>query len=242
MLRLLWRHHLPNEPRTPRRGPRQKIDVDDVVRAGVALADAEGLAAVSMRSLAQRLGVGAMSLYTYVPNRMDLVALMVDEVLVARGLPAHPDDLRARFAGLARVQYEDCRDHPWLLDVTGLRPWLGPGASTRYEWQLSALEGLGFDDLEMDQAVALLSGFASNIARAEHEKVKAERESGTTELEWWQANVEELGIVMAGHEFPLASRVGQSTGEAYQAATDPGRELEFGLARIIDGLLAHLDD
>lgn len=240
-LRLLWRHHLPAEPEVPRRGPRQKVTLDEVVEAAVELADAEGLAAVSMRALAKRLGMGAMSLYTYVPGRPELIALMVDLVLARLELPPHPDDLRARLAAIARVQHALCRAHPWLLDVSGIRPWLGPGASGLYEWQLSALDGIGLTDVEMDQTVALLSGYASNVVRAEHEKLKAERETGQTELEWWEANYAELDRVMAGAEYPIASRVGQAAGEAYQAATDPEREFAFGLERIIDGLLAHLD-
>ena len=59
-----------------------------------------------------------------------------------------------------------------------MRPWLGPDTADRYEWQLSAVEGVGLDDIEMDQTVSLLVGFATNIARAEHEVRLAERESG----------------------------------------------------------------
>lgn len=54
----------------------------------------------------------------------------------------------------------------WLLDVSGVRPWLGPHMAGRYEWQLSTVERIGLDDLEMDQTIALLAGFASNGARA----------------------------------------------------------------------------
>jgi len=92
----------------------------------------------------------------------------------------------------------------------------------------------------MDQTVALIVGFASNGARAEHEVKRAERESGMTDLEWWEANADALGEVMAHRDYPIAGRVGVAAGEAYQAASDPGRELEFGLARIIDGVLAYL--
>lgn len=241
-LRLLWRHVTPPEDAlAPRRGRRQRLSVDAVVDAAVALADRAGLGALSMRSLAQELGLGAMSLYTYVPGRDELIALMVDQVMGRRTLPPLPTDLRERLELIARVQYDDCRDHPWLLEVSGLRPWLGPAAADRYEWQLSAVDGIGLDDIEMDQTVALLVGFASNIARAEQRMHHAERQSGMTELEWWQANAEELGRLMAGREYPIAGRVGQAAGEAYQAAADPSRELEFGLARIVDGLLAHLD-
>lgn len=242
-LRLLWRHVVPvPEAGAARRGPKQKLSVDEVVDAAIELADRAGLDGLSMRALATALGLGAMSLYTYVPGRNELLVLMVDQVLGRTELPALPaDDLRARLEQVARTQYDDVRAHPWLLDVGGVRPWLGPHMAERYEWQLSAVEGVGLDDLEMDQAVALLVGFASNIARAEHAVRRAERESGMTDLEWWEANAGTLDELMATRSYPLAGRVGQAAGEAYQAASDPGRELEFGLARIIDGLLAHID-
>ena len=241
-LRLLWRHVTPApEGGTPaRRGPKQKLTVDEVVDAAIEIADRDGLAALSMRGLAKQLGLGAMSVYTYVPSRNDLIVLMVDQVLGRTDLPPLPDDLAARFELIARTQYADVRAHPWLLEVSGVRPWLGPHSADRYEWQLSAVEGVGLDDIEMDQTVSLLVGFATNIARAEHQAKLAERESGTSELEWWEANAETLSELMAHREYPIAGRVGSAAGEAYQAASDPARELEYGLARIIDGILAHL--
>lgn len=243
VLRLLWRHSTrPLEDAAPRRGPKQRVSVDDVVDAAIDLADRDGLAALSMRGLAQHLRLGAMTLYTYVPNRADLVVLMVDQVLGRTTLPDHPDDLRARLENVARVQYDDCRAHPWLLEVTGVRAWLGPHVADRYEWQLAAVEGIGLDDIEMDQTVTLLASFGTGIARAEQAVRQAERETGMTDAAWWEANHEALGEVMAGKEFPLAGRVGAAAGEAYQAASDPGRELDFGLARIVDGLVAHLRD
>lgn len=240
VLQLLWRHHTPSPDAAPRRGPKQKVSVDDVVDAAIDLADADGLASLSMRGLAQSLGLGAMTLYTYVPTRNDLVVLMVDQVFGRRELPPHPDDLRERLEQVARVQYDDCRAHPWLLDVTGLRAWLGPHVADRYEWQLGAVEGLGLDDIEMDQTVTLLATLGTGAARAEEAVRHAERETGMTDAVWWEANYEALGEVMAGREYPLAGRVGTAAGEAYQAASDPRRELDFGLARIIDGLVAHL--
>ncbi|MUL41905.1 TetR/AcrR family transcriptional regulator [Streptomonospora sp. PA3] len=238
-LRLLWRHAAPEQPQPRRRGPKQRLSVDQVVDAAIELADAEGLDAVTMRRLAGRLGLAAMTLYSYVPSRNDLIVLMVDQALGRTALPELPADPRRRLELVARVHYGDCRARPWLLDVAGVRPWLGPHSADRYEWQLSAVDGLGLGDVEMDQTVALLVGFASNTARAEHRVRRAEQESGMTELEWWDANAGLLGELMAGRSYPLASRVGQAAGEAYQAAGDPARELEFGLARIVDGVLAY---
>src|SRR5690606_16768275 len=111
------------------------------------------------RVLARRLGIGAMTLYTYVDNRNDLVVLMVDQVFGRRPLPHMTGTLRERLRLVAEVQLADCREHPWLLDVTGVRPWLGPHVGDRYEWQLSAVEGVGLDDVEMDQTVTLVVGF-----------------------------------------------------------------------------------
>ncbi len=242
-LPLLWRHRTPADPQpATRRGPRQKLTVDDVVDGAIELADRDGLAALSVRGLAQHLGVGAMSVYTYVPSRNTLITLMVDQVMGRTRLPAMPDDLRERLRLVARTQYDDCRRHPWIMEVSGLRPWLGPASADRYEWQLSAVEGIGLDDIEMDQAITLLVGFAASIARRDHEVRRAEQESGLTDLEWWEANTDALTEVMTGHDYPLAGRVGMATGQAYQAASDQTRELDFGLERILDGLLAFLED
>lgn len=240
VLRLLWRYD-DGASSGPRRGRKQRLSVDDVVDAAIRIADRDGLPGLSMRLLATDLGLGAMSLYTYVPGREELVALMLDRVLGRRKLPAPPDGLRERLALIARVHYEDCRRHPWMLEVSGLRAWVGPGASDRYEWQLSAIDGVGLDDIEMDQTVALLVGFSSSVAQAQ-ERIRAEeRTSGMTQADWWAANADELDVVMAGRDYPLAGRVGAAAGEAYQAATDPAREMEFGLARILDGLVAHIE-
>jgi AcrR family transcriptional regulator len=242
-LRLLWRHVTPTaEPAAPaRRGPKQKLSVDAVVDAAIELADRDGLGALAMRGLAQQLGLGVMSLYTYVPSRNDLIALMVDQVLGRTELAPMPDELAARLELIVRTQYADVLAHPWLTEVSGVRAWLGPHSADRYEWQLSAVEGIGLDDIEMDQTVSLLVGFATATARAAHDVQRAERESGTSELEWWEANAETLGEVMAGRDYPLAGRVGSAAGEAYQGASDPARQLEFGLGRIIDGVLAYVE-
>ncbi len=239
-LRLLWRHVTPEPDGGPRRGRPPKVSVDEVVDAAIELADRDGLDALSMRGLAEHVGVGAMSLYTYVASRDDLIVLMVDQAFGRTGLPPMTGDLRARLTLVAEVQLADYRAHPWLLDVAGVRPWLGPQVAHRYEWQLSAVEGVGLDDIEMDQTVTLVAGFAVNVARAEEAVRRAERQSGMSDLEWWEANAETLGEVMATSDFPIAGRVGSSAGEAYQAASDPRRELEFGLARILDGIEAYV--
>ncbi|WP_344100182.1 TetR/AcrR family transcriptional regulator [Myceligenerans crystallogenes] len=241
VLRLLWRHGLDDDRTGPRRGRRQSLSVDDVVDAAIKVADRDSLDALTMRGLAGELGIGAMSVYTYVPGRDELLALMADQALGRRTLPPMPDDVRERLALVARTHYETCSEHPWLLDAMVLQNGIGPGASDLYEWQLSAVEGIGLTDLEMDQAVAVLAGFAGNIARSQVRMRAAERASGMSEAEWWEANAPELGRLTAGRRYPLADRVGQAAGQAYQASADPAAELEFGLARIIDGIVTYTE-
>ncbi|GAB3161440.1 TetR/AcrR family transcriptional regulator [Myceligenerans halotolerans] len=239
VLRLLWRHGL-DDPAAPRRGRKQSLTVDDVVDAAIKIADRDGLDTLTMRLLATELGIGAMSLYTYVPGREELLALMADQALRRRTLPPMPEDLRERLALIARTHYEVCRDHPWILDVMVLQNGVGPGLSDLYEWQLSGIDGIGLNDLEMDQTVAVLMGFAGNVARSQERMRRAERASGMSEAEWWEANAAELGTLMAGREYPISGRVGTAAGTAYQASADPSAELKFGLARIIDGIVAYV--
>ena len=237
-LSLLWRNHLEASPRS--RGPRPKIGVDDVVRAAVVLADAEGVG-FSLRQLAERLGLAPMSLYTYVPGRAELVALMVDAVTGESPPPPHENHLRVRMAAVARQTWEELQQHPWLLQAQVARPWLGPHAVRRYEWQLAAVEGTGFSDLEMDQAVTLLTGFAEGAARAAVRVRESRSTSTISDREWWEVNAPVLGRLMREDGFPLASRVGRAAGEAYDSISDPERSFAFGLERVLDGLEALLD-
>lgn len=208
--------------------------------AGVALADAEGLT-FSMRQLAERLGLAPMSLYTYVPGRAELVALMVDAVTGESARPAHEQELRDRMAAVARQVWEELQKHPWLLQAQVARPWLGPHAVRRYEWQLAAVEGVGFTDLEMDQAVTLLTGFAEGAARAAVRVRESRSTSTVSDRQWWEINAPVLARLMREEDFPLASRVGRTAGEAYDSISDPELSFAFGLDRLLDGLEALLN-
>src|SRR6476469_4341576 len=85
-LTLLWRGL---DPAT--RGPKAKLTLDQLAAAGVGVADSQGLDAVSIRRVAAELGVGPMSLYTYVPSKVELLELMIDRVFGEITLAA--DDL-----------------------------------------------------------------------------------------------------------------------------------------------------
>ncbi len=237
-LRLLWRHAL-GEP-VGSRGPKQRTSVSDVVREAITLADEEGIAALTIRRLAERLGLHSMSLYTYVPGRDELIGLMIDEVGGEAILPPQEGDLRTRLERVARLQWDEYQRHPWLLDVEAHRPWIGPNACERYEWQLAAVEGIGLDDLEMDLVVTLVLGIVGSAARAALLAARAQSSSGMTDADWWAINAPILEQVMEPGRYPISRRVGTSTGEEYEALSDPARAFEFGLARVLDGVERHV--
>ena len=122
ILELLW-----DPPTLPGgRGPKPKITLADVIEGGVAIADADGLASLSMRKVAGRLGVGAMSLYTYVPGRDELVELMVNRVHAELGLPAADLAWRASVEQQVADRWRMYERHPWLLDLNMARMPIGP--------------------------------------------------------------------------------------------------------------------
>jgi AcrR family transcriptional regulator len=235
---LLWRE---SEPAPRGRGAAAGLSVDRVVTAAIDLVDAEGLGALSMRRLAADLGVGVMTLYTYVPAKGELVDLMVDHVLGEIHDVYRPasDHWRARLEAVARANWALYERHPWLVNVAAnSRPPLGPGVMAKYELELRAVDGTGLDEVAMDAVVTLVDGFVAGIARGTVEQVAAERVTGITEAEWWAATEPFVARVFDSERYPTVARVGPVAGEAQQAAYDPRRAFEFGLARLLDGIEA----
>jgi len=230
-LELLWR-----EPRRAARGPAPRLDVEEIVTAAVALADEAGLDAVSMRAVAARLGVSAMTMYGYVPGKRELLDLMVDALYLA--MPREPYGRRgwgARLRAVAGGNRELYAAHPWAAAVATGRPPLGPGVMAKYEHELGALEGTGLSDVQMDAALTFLLGFVQANA------VTALAPSPDSDAEWWAQAGPLLARVITAEQYPLASRVGSAAGEAQGAAYDPDRAYEFGLERVLDGLAALIE-
>ena len=221
----------------PRRGPKPRLTAEEIVRTAIALADAEGLDALSMRRIADELGVSPMSIYTYVPGKAELIDVMVDRAF-GELAPSEDGTWRARLARIARANWDLFHRHPWMLQITTVRPPLGPNMVDKYEYELRAVDGLGLTDVEMDSVVALVTGFAESSARVSVNAAEAERRSGISDEQWWESVAPVLGPLMDEADYPLGSRVGQAAGQEYSAAVGPGHAFEFGLARILDGIEA----
>ncbi|MEZ5211200.1 MULTISPECIES: TetR/AcrR family transcriptional regulator [unclassified Gordonia (in: high G+C Gram-positive bacteria)] len=241
---LLWGAARADETPAPRPGPRQRSSVREVVAAAIGIADAHGLAELSMRTLAARVGLRPMGLYTYVPNREVLLALMVDAVAAEDG-PIRAETGLAECLRAVAGQYRDeLLAHPWLLGVPAWRPVPGPGSSRRYERQLVAIteaaarEGMVFGDVELDAVVAALRAFAMGNARSRIDQRAAHRDSGMTDAQWWAVAGPRLAESMPAGDYPVSSRVGSVVGELFAGPGDADHAYEFGLGRLIDGIVA----
>ncbi|MGF1647135.1 MAG: TetR/AcrR family transcriptional regulator [Kineosporiaceae bacterium] len=246
-MELLWR----TGP-TPGRGPRPSLDPDAVAAAAIEIADTEGLAAVSMRKVAERLGRSAMSLYSYVPGKGELLDLMLDRVL-----DDHPRDFdtgrgwRPAVEAAARAAWDFQLRHPWVLQVAGGRTPLGPTRLDLDEAALRLFDGSGLTAVETLRAWGAVTSFVQGAARTVADARAAERETGVSDDEWWLARAPILTEAMNAvpDRYPALNRL-STEGAFDQTDRDPDdassyleREaldaFEFGLRLLLDGIEAH---
>lgn len=182
-LELLW---LPQEPSQRGRPPR--FTLAEVVTAGLAVADAEGLAGLTMRRVGRELGAGAMSLYTYVPGRDELLDLMIDRAYAELDLPlsdaAGWRDGVVRYADALLRMYEA---HPWLLD---LNQWRLPLAPHVLDAEEAGLRVLAATPLEPQQIVGirdLLETFVHGLARESAKERRDDADTGITQDDYWSS-------------------------------------------------------
>jgi AcrR family transcriptional regulator len=224
------------------RTSRSGVTVPAIVDCGIGIADRDGIDAVSIRRIADVLGVGAMTLYTHVPAKADLIDLMMDRAV--DGLYADPDEpsraggWRPALELIASRNWDLYQRHPWMLEFFGSRPVLGPHTSLKYETELRPLDGIGLSDVEMDSVLTLVLTHVAGTAKMRTRLAAAGDESGMTDAQWWEVAGPLLGQFVDAAELPVSTRVGTAAGIAYNAAADPDHALHFGLARILDGITA----
>ncbi|NUT33927.1 MAG: TetR family transcriptional regulator [Hamadaea sp.] len=218
---------------------RSGLSLRGIVAAALAIADAHGLDAVSMRRLAEDLGVGTMSLYTHVPGKTELTDLMIDsaygELYEDADEPRRqPGGWRGGLEFVARRNFELHRRHPWLLAAASVRPAFGPHAFVKYEAELRPLDGIGLTDVEMDAALSVILSHVNGQAQLAASLDAARRDM--SDGEWWQTQAPLLESFSRGLDLPVAARVGEASSVFYDGVADPQHALTFGLGLILDGV------
>jgi AcrR family transcriptional regulator len=134
---------------------------DAIVAAAIAIADNDGLDAVSIRRVAGELDVRPMSLYTHIASKEDLLDLMVNEVigeaLVPEPLPGHWRDVVREIAVRSHNAFVA---HPWTMQAFGQRPRFGPNALRHAEQSIAAISALGLDERTAATLLAIVDEYA----------------------------------------------------------------------------------
>jgi AcrR family transcriptional regulator len=218
----------------PTRGPRPTLTLDRIVTAAIEIADAEGLEALSMRRVAEALGVGTMSLYRYVPGKAELLDLMLDAISGPDpSLDSIDSDWRGAMEALGRGIWRLYLRHPWLPFVDQSRPLLGPNSLDGFEVALHGLTDSGLTDQQQVNAISVIEAFVSSAARLHNNAVIAEQRTGVSTAEFWQAQTPVLEKAMSTGRYPLIAALDD---DAF--ASSPEEFFEFGLQCLLDGLEA----
>lgn len=228
---LVW-----ERPERASRPALEPLSRERIVRAAIAIADAEGLVAVSLRRIAAALTAGPMRLYGYVATKEELLELMVDAIF-GEMLAAQPEgsDWREALRSFAHRTRKAAGDHPWFIELLGGRMHLGPNALSFLEASLAALNNApGFADIDaVMAAVNAVNAYVLGAIRGEQSELRAEKESGMNKSQWQLASQPYIYRLLETGRFPTLAKV-------VKEATHPPREVVFerGLECLLDGIAA----
>jgi AcrR family transcriptional regulator len=224
LVAVLWR-----TPSGLKRGPRPRFTIDQVVDAAIALADAEGLEAATMQSVADALGATKMALYRYVPGKAELGALMLERAV---GVPPPVDaslaDWRAQLTAWALALHARLTARPWTLELIIGRRTPGPNELVWFEHGLRALKQTPLDGAERLDVLAVLTNHVRGNVQL------AVSVPGPEAM--LAANLEPI-LQTHADQFPETRAA--FTSSAISSHQD--NALEFGLDRILDGVASLID-
>ena len=207
------------------RGPRPALDLARIVAVAIEIADRDGLAALSMARLAERLGSAPMSLYRHVANKDELLVFMLD---AAPGPPPElPSGWRPGLTTWALALRAVYFTHPWILQVVAGRPPLEPGQLAWLDRGLAALTGTPLTVWQRYDAVMAVLHFVRGEAQ-----IAAVLLSGPSDLAADYAEVV-TGLVRPDRFPALAAAI---TEGLFAADVDGSRTFHFGLTSVLDGV------
>lgn len=218
-------------PEPPDRPTPAPLSRELIVRAAIRLADADGLAAVSLRKVAGVLDVGPMRLYGYIDTKEELLDLMVDDVYAT--IRPVGDGWREVLLSLAELTRRAAHRHEWFADLLGGRPQLGPHALARGEAVLAGLTGIDVDAVM--PVVKAVNAYVVGAVRREITERRAERSTGLNEAEWQRTYGPYLERTFATGRYPALEKVIREA-----VHWDVDETFRIGLDYLLDGIEASL--
>jgi AcrR family transcriptional regulator len=218
----------------PGKGPKPGLSLDQIIRAGLAVAAADGLAAVSMSRVAAELGVGTMSLYRYVESKQELLDLMVD---VGLGSPpaVGPDaGWRDGMAAWAWAMMAAYRSNLWAVQVPLSGPPATPNALRWLEQALSHMRDTRLGPAQKMSVILLVASYVRYAATMQAQLEAAVRAAGLEPSDLMAGYNKMLTTVLDQQRFPELLKVAESG--VMGKADEWEEEFSFGLDRILDGV------
>jgi AcrR family transcriptional regulator len=208
----------------------------EIVDAAIAVADAEGSSAISMRRIAQVLRAGTMSLYWHVDNKEQLLDLMLDTVLGETAIPDSATDWRSALRAIACSDRAVLHRHRWVMDFIGGRPPLGPHVLINLERSMAALDSLKLDTATTMNVLGTVNTYVIGSVLRELRELRAQRDESRFDpvqvvagmAEWEQR-------LRADGRFRHVLRIREDDVDPDAAETRDAR-FEFGLDCLLDGI------
>ncbi len=206
--------------------PRLPLSRNQVLAAAAEIADERGIGAVTMREVASRLGVEAMSLYNHVANKDDILDGMVDLVIEHVELPSDVIGWREAMRRRAVSAHEVFGRHPWVPQLLDSRETSGPSRMLYLDWVLGTLVTAGFPLEDAARAFSLLDSYIYGFGIQQF-NMSADTDASPEKMA--QAILASIPVEKYPYLYRMASH-------AMQSGYDAEADFNFGLELILDGL------
>jgi AcrR family transcriptional regulator len=222
----------------------RRLSRADIVDVAVAIADAEGTSALSMRRIAKDLQVGVMSLYWHIESKEELHQLMLEIVQAEIEAGDPSGDWRADLTVYARNTRAAVHRHPWAIDYLGGGPPSGPHNARNADRLIAALDGLGLDITTLMWILLTLGTYVMGAVLREIQEMRWHRALAETMTEMSDVEVsrvyEEFDLqVHRSGRYPYLAKV-LDAGIDPDAPETRDERFEFGLSCLLDGIAARI--
>ena len=228
-----------DERSPPTRGPKAGLTPEDIVGAAVAIADAEGLAAVTMSAVAKSVGLTTMAIYRYFPSKETLIDAIVD---AGMGRPPprseRRGDWRVEVTWWARAKRAMLIARPWLAELPFVAAPHGPNWLAWLEALADALSDAGLNGPDMGQMLSIIDAYARGASDTAISLARA-RARGASDDEWAAAVGADLGRAIGDPRFPKFAAI--LTAPAEERPRTLEESFDFGLQRILAGIELYLE-
>lgn len=231
---LLWEDRSPST-----RGPRASFTPEEVVWAAIALADAEGLAAVTMQAVSATLGYTTMAIYRYFPNKESLYDAIVDAGLGLPPAPAEPaENWRECVARWAHAKRDMLCARPWLAELPFVAAPHGPNWLAWLEALAEPLSRTGLSAADLGQMISVVDGYTRGASDTSISLARW-RARGVSEQAWAAAVGADLGRAIGDERFPVFASILTAAPDGRPRSM--AESFDFGLQLVLDGVQQYVE-